>query len=159
MKPVLLPLFAATMLFAANAPVLAIFSNGALRAAPVLEISVKSPMLGGYAGDIAASAQGFILGCPRAGGIAFFDQHGGFQSFAKLPEACAVTAGATGGQNRIWVAGYPQAMCFKTDPQSTHTQCDTFELPAMRLDNHWSCCVATPAIAQVDADVLKLMPN
>jgi hypothetical protein len=106
----------------ADAPVLALFDGQALRAAP-------SPMpLAGYGGDIAGSANGFVISCPRAGGLARFDAAGGWQGFSALPQACALAATTPG--RHVLAAGLPRAV----DVEAA----DEFELGALRVDNHWA---------------------
>ena len=111
----------------ANAPVLALFDGQALRTAELPQA------LAGYGGDIAATADGFAIGVPRAGGVAHWRRDGQWVGFTPLAEACALAA-VDGG---IWVGGRDQVMaCAGADEPRR------LDLAALRLDNHW---LALPA--------------
>lgn len=105
------------------APILAVFDGLALH------LAQGQPSLAGYGGDIAASAEGFAIGCPRSGGVARFDAQGRWQGLTPLPEACALAEGRH-PQEGLWAGGRGQVL----------------QLPAGRgkrlareieLDNHW----------------------
>jgi hypothetical protein len=100
------------------APVLALLEPKGLRA-----VAFDRP-LAGYGGDIAGSAEGFAVGCPRAGGVALHHRDGRPRGWVPLPEACALAADA---QGRLWMGGHPGA----------GTGAARLTLPALRLDNHW----------------------
>ena len=103
----------------AAAPVLARFDGTRLQPAP-------SPALAGYGGDIAAVAGGFVIGCPRAQGLARWHGDGRWQGLDPLREACAVTLDAS---DRLWAGGRVQAR---------HGDRSLVGLPiGMQLDNHW----------------------
>lgn len=109
----------------AAAPILAVFDGQALRLAD------KQPALAGYGGDIAASAEGFAIGCPRSGGVARFDAQGQWQGLTPLPEACALAESPDGRAERegIWAGGRGQVLHLPDGAGKA--------LPAMELDNHW----------------------
>jgi hypothetical protein len=103
----------------AAAPILAVFDGRALK------LAEGQPQLAGYGGDIAASAAGFAIGCPRSGGVARFDAEGRWQGLTLLPEACALAEGADG----LWAGGRGRAL------QLPEGQAKG--LPGLELDNHW----------------------
>lgn len=82
------------------APVLAVWDGRALRAAQAPQ-SLK-----GYGGDVAAHADGFVVSCPRADGLAQFDAQGVWRGFLPAPKACAL---AVDRQQNLWAAGHPLA--------------------------------------------------
>jgi hypothetical protein len=106
----------------AHAPVLALFDGRALRCvtAPVV--------LAGYGGDIAATAAGFCVSVPRAGGVAHWTTDGDWLGLHAQPGACALATGPGG----LW-AGGPDAAVQWADTGATrlHT------VLRLRLDNHW----------------------
>ena len=106
----------------AAAPVLALFDGAALRTA-----DTPQP-LAGYGGDIAASASGFMVSVPRAGGVARWNRDGQWAGFTPLAEACSLAS--VGDQ--VWAGGRSQvAECGEgTEPQRRATV-------SLRLDNHW----------------------
>lgn len=66
----------------ARAPILALFDGERL-------VTMPAPRpLAGYGGSIIATAQGFVVSCPRAGGVARFDARGAWTEFTPLPDAC-----------------------------------------------------------------------
>lgn len=113
----------------AQAPVLALFDGTALKA-------WRAPhRLAGYGGDIAAANDGFVVGCPRAGGIAHFRANGDWIGFEPLPEACALASDGDGG---VWAAGHPGVV------HHARAGADKLRpgLPSgLRLDNHWLTAV------------------
>jgi uncharacterized protein len=111
----------------ATAPVLAIFDGAMLRTA-----AMPQP-LAGYGGDIAATAAGFMVSVPRAGGVARWARDGSWAGFTPLAEACSLATMA----GEVWAGGRSQvAACGEAaEPQRR-------AIAALRLDNHW---VAWPA--------------
>lgn len=114
----------------AAAPVLARFDGHALHTA------ASPASLAGYGGDIAADAQGFAVGCPRAHGLARWHADGRWQQFAPLKEACAV---ATEASHALWAGGRPDAQ--RSQAQISDASIDNRSqvgLPTgLQLDNHW----------------------
>ncbi len=74
----------------AAAPVLACFDGRQLR------VPAAPPGAGGYAGDIAATPEGFCLGATRAGALLGWSVQRGWSAPVPLAEACAVLAGPGG---------------------------------------------------------------
>lgn len=105
----------------AAAPVLATFDGEGLRA------HAPGCALAGYGGDIAALDGGYVIGCPRAGGLAFHDRDGAWRGYAPLAEACALAA--AGGT--VWAAGRAHALGLGL------ARGQLPGLPGLRLDNHW----------------------
>jgi hypothetical protein len=96
----------------AAAPLLALFDGESLRAvAPPAD----RPAVGaGYAGDIAATAEGFVLSASRAGALLGWSQRDGWTAPVPLGEVCAlVTSGVSTacalGADGAW-AGRPLAL-------------------------------------------------
>lgn len=103
------------------APLLALFDGQALR-------SIEQPQtLAGYAGDIAATPEGFALAATRAGGVARWTSAGQWVGFTPLPEACPLAMDG----DALWAGGHARALRDATAvrPQPLAA--------AMRLDNHW----------------------
>lgn len=110
----------------AAAPVLAVFDGARLRA-------LDAPLsLAGYGGDIAATASGFRVSAPRAGGVARWTRDGQWAGFTPLAEACSLASAANGG---VWVGGRAQAAeCDEGDPSAAPRH---LAIHSLRLDNHW----------------------
>jgi hypothetical protein len=104
----------------AQAPVLALFDGKQLKA-------MASPPLAGYGGDIAATAAGFAVSVPRAGGIALFDKRGQWLERLALDEACALAVGGAA----LYAGGRPSAMTVRDGIVARIT------VPSLKLDNHW----------------------
>jgi len=107
-----------------RAPVLALFDGRSLRTVP-------APMaLAGYGGDIAATAAGFGISVPRAGGVAHWGVDGGWLGLQALRGACALAASGPCG---LWAGGHDTAAHW-TDAGagSQHV------VPRLQLDNHWA---------------------
>jgi hypothetical protein len=85
--------------------------------------------LAGYGGDIAATASGFVLSTPRAGGLTQWSATGQWQGFVALEEACPLAA-----EGAHWWAGGRQQLLSANAPSSTAAT----NLPPLRLDNHWT---------------------
>lgn len=111
----------------ASAPVLALFDGQALRAMPA-----PRP-LAGYGGSVAATADGFVVSCPRAGGVAHHDARGTWRGFTALAAACPL---AVVGAD-LYIGGGPRVMRCDGDG---HAQARIAQ--PVTLDNHW---VALPA--------------
>jgi hypothetical protein len=113
----------------AAAPVLARFDGRALQPA-------ASPALAGYGGDIAATRDGFVIGCPRAQGLAQWQADGSWQGLVPLQEACAVALDAA---HALWAGGRPEAR--RSQAQISDAKKDDRSqvgLPiGLQLDNHW----------------------
>lgn len=101
------------------APLLALFDGRTLRTAG------QPQALAGYAGDIAATAEGFALAATRAGGIARWTSAGQWAGFTPLPEACPLAMEG----DELWAGGRAQALR-GAEPRPLAA--------AMRLDNHWA---------------------
>jgi hypothetical protein len=111
----------------AQAPVLALFDGRALRPVP-------APMaLAGYGGDIAATAAGFGVSVPRAGGVAHWGVDGSWLGLQPLPGACAL-ASAPGG---LWAGGHDTA-AHRADAGAGSQHA----VPRLKLDNHWAALAA-----------------
>jgi uncharacterized protein len=107
----------------ARAPVLALFDGRSLR-------SVAIPLpLAGYGGDIAATAEGFCVSVPRAGGVAHWTTGGGWLGLHPLPGACALASGPDG----LWAGGL-DAAAHRSGPGAPGRA----RLPRLKLDNHWA---------------------
>lgn len=105
------------------APLLALFDGRSLQA-------VEPPQpLAGYAGDIAATRDGFVLAATRAGGVARWSRDGRWSGFMPLPEACPL---AVAGDS-LWAGGRAQVL------RGTAAQPMA---AALRLDNHWVSATA-----------------
>ncbi|MBT9594559.1 MAG: DUF1513 domain-containing protein [Vitreoscilla sp.] len=109
----------------AAAPVLAWFDGSRLR------VGEQPSALAGYGGSIVATAEGFAIGAPRAGGIARWCADGRWLGLDPLAEACAISATPSGG----WCAG--GAVAARRDDLASPVP-----LPPMRLDNHWVLATA-----------------
>ncbi|WP_019561082.1 DUF1513 domain-containing protein [Caldimonas manganoxidans] len=101
-----------------HAPVLALLEPEGLRAVPF------DRPLAGYGGDIAGTAEGFAVACPRAGGVALYHPDGRARGWVPLSEACAL---AVDPQERLWMGGHPEA----------GLATERLRVPALQLDNHW----------------------
>lgn len=111
----------------AASPVLAIFDGQGL------SLAAAPQALAGYGGDVAATAEGFVVSVPRAGGVARWSASGQWRGLETLAEACALAspaAGAAGGA--WWAGGLSEARCH--GPAGVVTG---YPLPPLRLDNHW----------------------
>lgn len=75
----------------ARAPLLAWFDGASLHAAPPPEAPAEAGA--GYAGDIAATDQGFVLSAPKAGALMGWSLRAGWRPPVPLAEACALAAG------------------------------------------------------------------
>lgn len=106
----------------ARAPVLALFDGQSLR-------SVPAPRpLAGYGGDIAATAEGFCVSVPRAGGVAHWTAEGGWRGLQRLPGACALASGPDG----LWAGGHDSAARWSGPGAAGRPG-----PPRLKLDNHW----------------------
>lgn len=92
------------------APVLAMLSNGRLETMPA------STHMKGYAGDIAATPEGFVISCTRSNAVLHVDVHGKLLGVKPADAACALASSG----NKVWLGHKPA--------QSK---------PAIELDNHW----------------------
>jgi len=104
----------------AAAPVLAIFDGRMLRAC-------EAQPLAGYGGDIVATADGYVVSVPRAGGIAKFGVDGGWRAHVALEQACALAARGP----RVMVGGSKAVLSLQRDAPDALAA-------GMRLDNHWA---------------------
>lgn len=110
----------------ADAPVLAIFDGAVLR------LANQSRALAGYGGDVAAFGNGFAVSCPKADGVAYFDNKGLLVSFKPLDSACAL---ASNGAGSVWAAGKTAA---EQPVHSAQRYAASLALPiGLRIDNHW----------------------
>jgi len=114
----------------AAAPVLALFDGrggGVLRAADLAE------PLAGYGGDVAASAEGFVVSAPRAGAAVVFDRDG--EWLRRLPHAQACPLAVRGGT--VFAGGEGAVLSVA----GAEASLDAIA-PALRLDNHWQVLAA-----------------
>jgi hypothetical protein len=117
----------------ATAPLLALFDGRSLRL-------VEQPQpLAGYAGDIAATADGFVLAATRAGGLAEWRTDGRWSGFTPLEEACPIAAGE---ESELWAGGRGRVLHAVSSAPSK------LLAAAMRLDNHWVLGRDPPARSQ-----------
>jgi hypothetical protein len=106
-----------------TAPLLAVLDAQGLR------LAAQPTALAGYGGDIVATASGFAVGAPRAGGIACWSPAGDWIGWHALEEGCSLTAQA----DAWWAGGRHHVLHTPADGPA-----DTTALPTgMRLDNHW----------------------
>lgn len=103
----------------AAAPVLAVFDGRTLRAC-------KADSLAGYGGDIVATADGYVVSTPRAGGLALFGADGRWRGPIALEHACALAA-----HGPVVLAGGSKAVLSLQDAVRDAMA------PGLRLDNHW----------------------
>lgn len=114
----------------AAAPVLAVFDGQRLQT----HAAGTGQPLAGYGGDIAHTAGGFAVSCPRANGVALWRADGRWAGFLPPQEACALTATATpGGGPSLWAAGRLAALT-----QDSRGATRASPLNNLRLDNHWA---------------------
>lgn len=92
------------------APVLALLDEKGLR------VVGESAGMKGYAGDIAATAEGFVISCTKNNSAAQFDVRGNLLDTHVAESACALAA--RGGQ--VWLGHQP-----------------ALATAAIELDNHW----------------------
>lgn len=94
----------------ARAPLLALFDGDRLQ---LVEPPAEQAALGGgYAGDIAATGQGFVLSASRAGALWGWSRQEGWTTPIPLAEACAlVTASAAGAEGAVSTLGQVNAAC------------------------------------------------
>jgi hypothetical protein len=88
-----------------------------------------APVLGGYAGDIAARPSGFLVGATRAGCVARFDLHGRLVARHPLTQACALAPLGVEG----WLAGGSAAGLLVAEAGAARAAGSR----RLRLDNHW----------------------
>lgn len=114
----------------AAAPVLAVFDGQRLQA----HAAGPGQQLAGYGGDIAHTAGGFAVSCPRANGVALWRADGRWTGFLPLQEACALaaTADPEGGPG-LWAGGRLAALA-----QDSRGATRSASLKDLRLDNHWA---------------------
>ncbi len=106
----------------AQAPILALFDGRALTAMPAPRA------LAGYGGSVAATADGFVVSAPRAGGVAHFDARGAWRGFMALPDACPL---AVIGED-LYIGGGPAVL--RSDGEQ---RAQTRIARPVTLDNHW----------------------
>jgi len=114
----------------AAAPVLAVFDGQRLQT----HAAGAGQALAGYGGDIAHTAGGFAVSCPRANGVALWRDDGQWAGFMPLQEACALAADAPpGGEAKLWAAGR-----LATLTRDSRGATRSSALQDLRLDNHWA---------------------
>jgi hypothetical protein len=114
----------------AASPVLAMFDGQRLQT----HAAGAGQSLAGYGGDIAHTAGGFAVSCPRANGVALWRADGRWTGFLPLQEACALAAApAPGGGPSLWAAGRLAALT-----QDSRGATRASPLTDLRLDNHWA---------------------
>ena len=89
----------------ATAPLLACFDPHADR----LEVVASAHSGAGYAGDIAASADGWLVSCPRDGEVLALPVGGGPVRRLPFDEVCALAAERDA--RRVWMSGKGQVRC------------------------------------------------
>ncbi len=115
----------------AQAPVLALFDGQRLR---VADPAPPTPAaLRGYGGSIAATAEGWAVSCPRAGGIATFSPQGSWRGLVELPEVCALAPAA----GRLWAAGLDHSLQDAAGAAPLR-HAHASALAGARMDNHWT---------------------
>lgn len=129
------------------APVLALFDGERLRTFGGAPAGASDPAglagiagpsaLAGYGGDIAATADGWAVSCPRVNGVALYAPDGRARGVAPLPNACALAV----VDGVCWAAGQTEAMALHSAAGRDRRR---LERTALRLDNHW-VGVAPPA--------------
>lgn len=119
------------------APVLALFDGERLRAFDGAPAGASDPAglagpssLAGYGGDIAATADGWAVSCPRVNGVALYAPDGRWRGLAPLPNACALAV----VDGVCWAAGQTEAMALHSAAGNDRRR---LERTALRLDNHW----------------------
>jgi len=115
----------------AEAPVLALFDGQRLRLAQAAKPGPAA--LRGYGGSIAATAGGWAVSCPRAGGIATFSRQGDWRGLVDLPEVCALAP--AGGQ--LWAAGLAHSLQDAAGA-APRPHAHASALAGARVDNHWT---------------------
>lgn len=109
-----------------HAPLLALLVNQQLHVAQL-------PMAAaGYAGDIAATAQGFALSATRAGQLLQYKADGQFAGAQPLTQVCSLTT----SNDELWAGGSEQILQASQARQSAPSQTVVLQ-PSLRLDNHW----------------------
>lgn len=108
----------------AQAPLLALFDGERLG------LGEPAPRpLAGYGADIACEADGFVVSCTRAGGLAHFSAQGQWRGFTPLDEAGAL-AGGEGAPS--WAAGGSQVLQWEDGAPMRFGRAAPW-----RIDNHW----------------------
>ncbi|MCR2745504.1 DUF1513 domain-containing protein [Limnobacter parvus] len=92
------------------APVLAMLSHGGLKPVPA------STHMKGYAGDIAATPEGFVVSCTQSNVVLHVDTQGRRLGITPADAACALASSG----NKVWLGHKP-----------------ALSKPAIELDNHW----------------------
>lgn len=117
------------------APVLALFDGERLRTCAAA--AEATTPLAGYGGDIAATADGWAVSCPRVNGVALYTPDGRWRGLAPLPNACALAV----VDGVCWAAGQTEAMALDGPAASTGSDAQRRRLDraaaTLRLDNHW----------------------
>lgn len=106
-----------------DAPLLALWDGHTLRTA-------EAAPLAGYAGDIVARPEGFIVAATRAGAVVQYDLQGRIVVQHRVTEACALAPlGATG-----WLAAGRDAVLQRRNDATRGAGI----VGGVRIDNHWS---------------------
>ncbi|HUG24112.1 DUF1513 domain-containing protein [Piscinibacter sp.] len=105
----------------ANAPVLARFDGRRLH------VCDAPQPLAGYGGDIVATAAGYVVSAPRAGGLATFDTGGHWRRHVPLHQACALAL----HRADVFAAGSAALLALHAGRPVSRPG------PPVRLDNHW----------------------
>jgi hypothetical protein len=114
----------------AAAPVLAVFDGQALR-------TCEAPtVLAGYGGDIAATAEGFAVSCPRAGVVARWHADGRWGGQHPQAHVCALSSGTDAAPGPVWAGG--ESAVAWGGPNAEGRVLALPGLPPLRLDNHWA---------------------
>ncbi|MBX3620944.1 MAG: DUF1513 domain-containing protein [Rhizobacter sp.] len=119
----------------AASPVLAVFDGHSLR------VCEGSGALAGYGGDIAATALGFAVSCPRAGVLAHWRSDGRWDTPQYQAGVCALAAGVR--PEGVWAGGVEAAL--SPSPQAASLRLPLPDAPPVRLDNHWALLPSIPS--------------
>ncbi|QAZ38100.1 DUF1513 domain-containing protein [Methylibium sp. Pch-M] len=114
------------------APVLALFDGERLRTFQGAPAGTSDAAgLAGYGGDIAATADGWAVSCPRVNGVALYAPDGRSRGVAPLPNACALAV----VDGVCWAAGQTEAMALHSAAGRDRRRLQ--HTAPLRLDNHW----------------------
>ena len=107
-----------------QAPVLALLD---MRRSILREIATATD-LGGYAGDVAATIQGWIVSCPKTNQVLYFSTQGKAAGQQGLANACAIASTASG--LAAWATGRAAIAQLRVDSNTVLAR------PGIQFDNH-----------------------
>jgi hypothetical protein len=84
-----------------------------------------------FRSDIAATADGLAVSCPRVNGVALYAPDGRSRGVAPLPNACALAV----VDGVCWAAGQTEAMALHSAAGRDRRRLQ--HTAPLRLDNHW----------------------